>query len=268
MKQRAVDTDILVVIILTIIAIVLVFIIPSEWLPLRILTLPLAFVLPGYALMSALFPGKPFGNAERIIFTLGISASIVILGGLVLNSTTFGLQPRSWGVLLGVITLGASSVAILRQRKQGVVTERQAGFKGLPFTFRQGVLLGIATLIVGGAFAVSIVGAQQQARSGFTQLWMLPAPSSSKVDSSVNLGVSNKESSPMQYHLAVDINGKVIKDWPAIVLSPNQQWKFTLVLQKSLLASSATTPAKIEALLYQASDPKTIYRHVVLWLSA
>ena len=70
----------------------------------------------------------------------------------------------------------------------------------------------------------------------------------------------------MQYHLAVDINGKVIKDWPAIDLSPNQQWKFTLVLQKSLLATSATTPAKIEALLYKASDPKTIYRHVVLWL--
>ena len=118
------------------------------------------------------------------------------------------------------------------------------------------MLLGIATLIVGGAFAVSIVGAQQQARSGFTQLWMLPASSTSKVDNSVNLGVSNKESTPMQYHLAVDINGKLIKDWPAIDLSPNQQWKFTLVLQKSLLAGSATTPAKIEALLYRASDPK------------
>ena len=266
MKQRAVDTDILVVIVLTIVAVVLVFIIPSEWLPLRILTLPLAFVLPGYALMSALFPGKPFGNAERIIFTLGISVSIVILGGLVLNSTTFGLQARSWAVLLGVITLGASAVAILRQREQGEVTERWSGFKDVSFTFRQGVLLGIATLIIGGAFAVSIVGAQQQARSGFTQLWMLPASSTSKVDNSVNLGVSNKESTPMQYHLAVDINGKLIKDWPAIDLSPNQQWKFTLVLQKSLLAGSATTPAKIEALLYRASDPKTLYRHVVLWL--
>ena len=268
MKLRTIDTNLLVVIILTIVAVVLVFIVPSQWLPLRVLTLPLAFVLPGYALMRALFPGKPFGNAERITFSLGISVSIVILGGLVLNSTTFGLQARSWAVLLGVITLTASAVAILRQRNQGVATERQAGFKGLPFTFRQGVLLGIATLIVGGAFAVSIVGAQQQARSGFTQLWMLPTSSTSKVDNSVSLGVSNKEFTPMQYHLAVDINGKVIKDWPAIDLSPNQQWKFTLVLQKSLLAGSATTPAKIEALLYRASDPKTIYRHVVLWLGA
>ena len=268
MKHRVVDTDILVVIILTIVAVVLVFIIPSEWLPLRILTLPLAFVLPGYALMRALFPGKPFGNAERIVFSLGISVSIVILSGLVLNSTTFGLQARSWAVLLGVITLGACAVTILRQRRQRETVERWSGFKDLQFTFRQGVLLGIAAIIVGGAFAVSIVGAQQQARSGFTQLWMLPASATSKVNNSVNLGVSNKESTPMQYHLAVDINGKVIKDWPAIDLSPNQQWKFTLVLQKSLLVGSATTPAKIEALLYRASDPKTIYRHVVLWLGA
>ena len=268
MKQRAVDTNILVVIILTIVAIVLVFIIPSEWLPLRILTLPLAFVLPGYVLMRALFHGKPFGNAERLIFTLGISLSIVILSGLVLNITPFGLQARSWAVLLGIITLGACAVAILRHRKQEEVPERRSGFEDISFSFRQTVLLGIAALIVGGAFAVSIVGAQQQARSGFTQLWMLPASTTSKVNNSVNLGVSNKESTPMQYHLAIDINGKVIKDWPAIDLSPDQQWKFTLVLQKSLLATSAATPAKIEALLYKANDPKTIYRHVVLWLGA
>lgn len=266
MKLRAVDTNLLVVIILTIAAVVLVFIVPSQWLLLRVLTLPLVFVLPGYAMVRALFPGKPFGNAERIIFSLGISLSIVIISGLLLNLTPFGLQERSWAVLLGVITLGASVVTILRQRRQGETAERWAGFKDLHFTFRQGLLLGIAALIVGGAFAVSIIGAQQQARAGFTQLWMLPASGTSKVNNSVRLGLSNKESTPMQYHLAVDINGKLIKDWPAIDLSPNQQWEFTLVLQKSLPASSATTPAKIEALLYRANDPKTLYRHVVLWL--
>jgi uncharacterized membrane protein len=266
MKLRAVDTNLLAVIILTIIAVVLVFIVPSQWLPLRVLTLPLAFILPGYALMRALFPGKPFGYAERIIFSLGISLSIVILSGLLLNLTSFGLQERSWALLLAVITLGASVFAILRQKRQGETAERWSGFKDLHFSFRQGLLLGIAALIVGGAFAVSIIGAQQQAQAGFTQLWMLPASGTSKVENSVSLGLSNKESRPMQYHLSVDFNGKVIKDWPAIDLNPNQQWEFTLVLQKSLPASSASTPAKVEALLYRASDPKTLYRHVVLWL--
>lgn len=266
MKLRAVDTNLLVVIILTIVAVALVFIVPPQWLPLRVLTLPLAFILPGYALMRALFPGKPFGNAERIIFSLGISLSIVILSGLLLNLTPFGLQERSWAAILAIITLGASVFTILRQRRQGETLERWSGFKDWRFSFRQGLLLGIAALIVGGAFAVSIIGAQQQARAGFTQLWMLPASGTSKVENSVRLGLSNKEFSPMQYHLSVDINGKVIKDWPAIDLNPNQQWEFTLVLQKSLPASSATTPSKIEALLYRASDPKTLYRHVVLWL--
>jgi len=122
MKLRTIDTNLLVVIILTIVAVVLVFIVPSQWLPLRVLTLPLAFVLPGYALMRALFPGKPFGNAERITFSLGISVSIVILGGLVLNSTTFGLQARSWAVLLGVITLTASAVFTSLSFGSGVIT--------------------------------------------------------------------------------------------------------------------------------------------------
>jgi uncharacterized membrane protein len=266
MKRRSVD--ILVVIILTIVAVALVFILPSEWLPLRILTLPLAFVLPGYALMRALFPGKPFGNAERIILSLGISLSIVILGGLVLNSTTFGLHARSWAVLLGVITLSASAIVILRQRRQGKTAGNWSALKDLHLTFRQGLLLGIAALIVGGAFVVSIVGAQQQARTGFTQLWMLPAASTSKANDSVRLGLSNKESTPMRYHLAVDINGKILKDWPAIDLSPNQQWEFRLALQKSLLVGSASTPAKIEALLYRADDPKTLYRHAILWFGS
>jgi uncharacterized membrane protein len=268
MKQRAVDINMLVVMILTIVAVVLVFIVPSEWLPLRVLTMPLAFVLPGYALMRALFRGQAFGNAERLIFSLGISLSIVILSGLVLNMTPFGLQARSWAVFLGVVTLGASAVVILRQRRQGEVAEGWSGFKGMHLTFRQGLLLGLALLIVGGAFAVSIIGANQQPRSGFTQLWMLPASGTSKAENAVRLGLSNKESAPMQYRLAVDVNGKAIKEWPAIDLSPNQQWEATLVLQQSLASSSTTAPAKIEAMLYRASDPTTIYRHVVLWLGA
>ena len=258
----------LVVMILTIVAVVLVFIVPSGWLPLRILTLPLAFVLPGYALMRALFREQAFGNAERLIFSLGLSLSIVILGGLALNLTPVGLQARSWAVLLGVVTLGASAVAILRQRRQGEAAEGWSGFKSIRLTFRQGLLLGLAVLIVGGAFAVSIIGAQQQPRSGFTQLWMLPTSGSAKAQDSVSLGLSNKESTPMQYRLTLEINGKVIKEWSAIDLSPNQQWDATLVLRQSLPSSSATAPAKVEAILYRASNPKTMYRYVVLWLGA
>lgn len=267
MKWKTIDRNLSVVIFLTIVAVALVFKIPSEWLLLRVLTLPLACLLPGYAMMQALFRRQDFGNVERLILSLGLSLSIVILSGLLLNLTSFGLQARSWALLLGGITLVASAIAIIRQRKLRETTEKWPRLNGLHITFRQGLLVGIAAIIIGGAFAVSIVGAQLQARQGFTQLWMLPSSSTSKANDSVSLGLTNKESRPMQYHLSVDINGKVIKDWPAIDLSPNQQWKFTLVLQKSLPASSATKPAIIEAFLYQASDPKTIYRYVTLWLN-
>jgi uncharacterized membrane protein len=262
MKQRVVDINMLVVMILTIVAVVLVFIVPSEWLALRILTLPLVFVLPGYALMRALFSGQAFGNAERLIFSLGLSLSIVILGGLVLNLTSFGLQARSWVVFLGAVTLGASLVALLRQRRQGETVEGWSGLKGIHLTFRQGLLASLAVLVVGGAFVVSIIGAQQQPRSGFTQLWMLSASGTSKAEDAVRLGLSNKESRPMQYRLAVDMNGKVMKEWSAIDLSPNQQWEATLVLPQTGHSSSE----RVEAMLYRTDAPTKIYRDVVLWL--
>src|SRR5947209_2751623 len=76
MKHRSVDRDILVVIILSIIALVLAFIAPADWLPFRILTLPLVLLLPGYALTSALLPRQTLGIAERLLLSLGLSLTI------------------------------------------------------------------------------------------------------------------------------------------------------------------------------------------------
>lgn len=262
MKQRAVDIPILATMILTIVAVVLAFVVPSSWLPFRILTLPLAFVLPGYALMRALFRRQAFGYAERLLFTLGLSLSIVILSGLVLNATSFGLQAISWAVLLGAFTLVASAVAILRQLRQRESVEERPGLKGNRFSFRQVLLLVFAVLIVTGAIVFSIIGAQQQPRPGFTQFWMLPASAPSKTENAVLLGISNKEFTPMEYQLTVNMNGKIIKEWPAIDLNINQQWQATLVLP----LIGHTTSTRVEAMLYQADAPTKVYRDVVLWV--
>jgi len=262
MKYRSVDTDIFVVIALTIIAVALAFIVPPDWVPGRILTLPLVFMLPGYALVSALFPRKALGLPECLVFSLGLSLTIVILGGLVLNLTPFGLRADSWAVFLGGFTLGASAFALIRRRGQSISTSGWLGIGSIGFTFRQGVLLGLAALIVSGAVAVSIIGAEQRPSPGFTQLWILPAGGAANAKNVVRLGMSNMESKATKYRLAVNMDGKVVKEWPSIDLNPNEKWEATLVLPQT----GHTGTTRVEAMLYRADTPTKIYRDVVLWL--
>ena len=261
MKYKSIDRDILVVIALTIIAAALAFVLPPGWVPGRILTLPLVLVLPGYALTSALFSRQALDVPKRLVFSLGLSLVVVVLGGLVLNLTPFGLRASSWAVLLGGIILAACAVTFIRRRRQSIPAAGWPGVLSSGFTFRQGLLLGLAGLIVCGAFAVSIIGAERQPYPGFTQLWILPA-GGANTKNAVRLGVSNMESTAMEYRLAVNVNSKVVKEWPSIDLNPNEKWEATLLLPQTGHAGTA----KVEVDLYRADAPATIYRHVMLWL--
>ncbi len=259
MNHRSVD--IFAVVAITLVAVALAFVVPADIVLIRILTLPLVLVLPGYALTSALFPRRTLGVPEHLVFSLSLSLIIVILGGLLLNLTPFGLRASSWSVLLSGITLGASAVALVRRRGQSMSAPGWLRIGNVGLTFRWGLLLGLAGIMVCGAVAVSIIGAERQPYPGFTQLWILPAGGAT-AENAVRLGVSNMESTAMVYRLAVNVDGKVVKEWPSIDLEPNEKWEATLVLPPT---GSAGT-ARVEADLYLADAPTTIYRHVVLWL--
>jgi uncharacterized membrane protein len=257
MKQRSVD--IFAVIAITLIAIILAFVMPQDNVAARIWTLPLVLFLPGYALISALFTKERLGVAERFVFSLGLSLSIAIPGGLLLNLTSFGLRSGSWAVLLGGITIAASVFALIRRRGQASFASGRPWVIG--FTFRQGLLLGLALIVVGGAIAVSIIGAQQQPYPGFTQFWILPA-GQANTRNVVHLGVKNMEPTPMVYRLVVNINNKPLKIWPAIDVNQSDTWEATLVLPQSAKGSST----KVEAKLYREDAPTKVYRDVFLWL--
>lgn len=255
------SADIFAVVVITFAAAVLALLVPPDIVLIRILTLPLVLVLPGYALISALFPRNLLGVVERLVFSLGLSLSIVVLGGLVLNWTPFGLRASSWAVFLAGITLGASAIALIRRRGQSVSAPGWLRVGNVGLTLRQGLLLGLAAVIVCGAIAVSIIGAERQSYAGFTQLWILPT-AGANAENAFRLGVSNMESTAMEYRLAVNMDGKVVKEWPSIDLNPNEKWEVTLVLAPTRSAGVA----RVEADLYRAEAPTTIYRHVVLWL--
>ena len=260
-----VSTVLLPFALLTLVLLVVVAIsaVTPDNMPGRILTLPLVLVVPGYALTAAVFPKRSLGVPERLVLSLGLSLVIVVLGGLLLNLTPFGLRASSWAVLLCGITLSAGAVALVRGQGQSVFATGWFQFGGGGLTRRQGLMVGLAAVVVCAAVAVSSISAARQPFPGFTQLWILPA-GRADAKGAVRLGVSNMEATAMEYSLTVNADGKVVKVWPTIDLKPHQKWEARFVLPQIGQAGAA----RVEARLYRTKAPTAIYRHVVLWLGS
>jgi uncharacterized membrane protein len=233
--------------------------------PARIIALPLVFILPGYALTAVLFPRRTLDFLESLVFTLCLSLLVVMVGGLVLNLLPSGLNTISWAIFSGCFTLAASIGALIRRHGQSLFSLlelEQPQHLSIALTPRQVLLLGLAGIIVVAAIVFSIVGATRQTRAGFTQLWLLQA-NAKQPDTSVQLGINNKEATAMNYSLIVEMNGKVVKTWSSIHLRTDTQWNTVLPLGAARLAKET----KVEVLLYRTDAPTTVYRHVVLWLN-
>ncbi len=77
----------------------------------------LVLVGPGLAFTTALLPVKQLGTAEHVLAALAASIALAVIGGLILDATPWGLQPISWSVILGGVTVAASFAALLRLRR-------------------------------------------------------------------------------------------------------------------------------------------------------
>jgi uncharacterized membrane protein len=228
-----------------------------------ILALPLLFVLPGYTLIEALFHQKLLNSTYRLVLSLGLSLTLAILGGLMLNVLPGGLQSLSWAVFLGLLTtVFALFAAYLRRRVQGREVQVQGARPQ-----RQRLGLNISAYLVGLAITVAILsvlyavsGVEQQPHPGFTQLWMLP-DAQTGTSNAVRLGVRNFEATGVTYRVTITMNGKLVRTWSSVVLKPEQTWN-----QVVLIPSSGAHSLYIEAQLYRLDQPQSVYRNVHLTL--
>jgi len=257
--------------------------------------LPLVLLLPGYAITAALFPKGAIGVSERLLLSLGLSICVTALGGVILNWTPWGLQPASWAVLLGGITLCASLIALRHRNEQAaLLIVSRTGAKGegarsldksrsgpkkrllsklraaeqaisdtVKMTLdlldlRQTLLLGLAVLLVVGAVYVARSGAMQQ-ESGFTQLWITPHEETSEEanENAVLIGIRHMEMIPVNYALEVDIGESDKYRYPSIQFKPNEEWVANVPLPTPLLPGTI-----VEARLYRLDAPEKVYRRV------
>jgi uncharacterized membrane protein len=265
MRQRS--TDLLAAIAITPVAMV-AMLVPATPAPVKvILGIVVVLVLPGYAVTAACIPDRSLRVRvpEYVCLTLGVSLSITVVGGLLLEAIR-RLDGITWSILLGGITLVASAVAL---KRRSVVDARHpqpgqfsSALPDIGRMLRRGLWLGLVVLMVAGAFAISINGAVNQQRSQqSTQLWMLPSGTRGP-EQRVQVGLTNMQPTTTSYNLEVLASGKPVKQWPSIKLEPDEAWQTTLALPQSGAAPGTT----VEAVLYLQQAPSTPYRTVDLRL--
>jgi uncharacterized membrane protein len=83
-----------------------------------VLSIPIILFVPGYLLVSVLFPGKKTEKGldvvEKIALSFGVSIAIVPLLGIVLNYTPWGIRLEPIILSLGAFIFIVGSIAIVR----------------------------------------------------------------------------------------------------------------------------------------------------------
>lgn len=217
------------------------------------LGLPLALLLPGYALSAATLPGSSLGPVERLLFSAGLSLALAALGGLALNLTPAGLGANSWALLLGGLTLAAAEVA-LRRTAAGPTTPPPAP------PYRQIALLGLAALLAAVSLGMAVVGEARPGAASFTQLWLLPSTDARpETGRGVRLGIASREATSTDYLLTLTVDGEQVYD-AEITLLPGARWEAT-----AILPDDVDGPGRLEAILVRATEPGVAYRKVSAW---
>lgn len=231
---------------------VLIGLVVSDFLPpilQGILAIPFVLFVPGYALTNAIFPGLSLRQLERLLIAIGLSLGVIILSGLVLNITPWGLQTSSWLWILSVVTLVASGVAMWRRSQ---VPAKESTRERFQLPLRQAFLYSLAVMVIGFALKLTLTPQAPSNIQGYTSLWISPELEAQA--DTVLVGIHSQEFSTTHYSLQLSYNGQLNLVWPDISLAPGVQWQQSI----SLPAGQGLA----EVVLYRADDPGVIYRQV------
>jgi hypothetical protein len=136
-----------------------------------IVAVPLVVFLPGYALVSALFPVLVIPAVERLLMAVGSSLALVIATGLALAWAGIGLAPVSWAVALATITIIGLAVAWARRLRQGLAGP---GLSVATMPRIAALMVLIAVLVVTDSVLGSRLVATEQQSPAPAELWMIP----------------------------------------------------------------------------------------------
>jgi len=223
-----------------------------------VLALPLVFLLPGYTLTEVLSHKRSVDGTYRFILSLGLSLSMDVLSGFILNILPLGLQEISWVVFLGMLTM-VFTLLVAYLRKGSSIDAMQ-----LPkFRFRKHeyILIGLSLIVTILSLRYSAISVAQQPHPGFTQLWILPSTQTDNT-CAIELGVHSFETTPVKYRITMTANSVQVNIWSSVDLAPQEEWN-RLVPVSPISANNVN----VEVRLYKSDKPEIIYREVHMTLN-
>jgi len=114
--KKLYNADIFLVILLAFIATVSIFTYPLNTFPLRVLpSFLMLFLLPGYALASALYPYKKFGLIKHLLLGIILSASLTLLFTAI---TIFGLLTISSTIIFSILAILTTIMAFIALKRR------------------------------------------------------------------------------------------------------------------------------------------------------
>jgi uncharacterized membrane protein len=220
---------------------------PSWFLPFGIL---MVLFIPGYVLALAILP--QLDRATILLLSLGISISMNIIGGLIINYTPWGLHPFAWAIWLSCISLLG---CIIAAHRRSFLSKTESTRSATPRwnwkilgSFLLSTLLIVTAIIIARNSAI-------EAGTTFTQLWAIPGTNEDGL--TIQIGIHNQESNTIHYELFAESQGAIINQWTDIVLAPGETWTMTMPLLEK-------PKYPITFLLYTADSLDKVYRTVHL----
>ena len=219
-----------------------------------VVALPVALIVPGYALTCGIFPGSNLSTLERFLLTIGFSLGVILLSGIVLNFTPWGLQTRSWLLILSMVNLVTIGFAMWRRRR---ISTEESTKKHISIPILQISFMGLAFLVVGFVLKLSFTPQPPMNIQGYTYLWITPETTAQPA--TFQIGIRSQEFAATNYSLLLTFNGQPELNWPDIRLTPGGEWQQSVRLPAG--------QGLVEAKLYREDNPKVVYRHVSIMLS-
>lgn len=163
-------------------------------------SVPLALVLPGYAISAAAFARSRPGGAQRLVLAIGTSLLLLPLAALLINIIPSGLTTAAWAIFLAFVILYACAVAAVRRPSAPPAAPRRRP----RLRPRDAILLWVAALIVAGAVVLAETPLPAKHAEGYAALWMIP---SGRDGSAVEVGVLSDQQKETDYTLQVSQDG-------------------------------------------------------------
>jgi len=232
--------------------------------PIRMaLALITVIFLPGYTLLSAVFPRRQsLGGIQRTALGFGFSIIIVAALGLLLHLSGLGLDTRSILIAIVIWIWAAGVIALVRDirlspQQRPLIKVKKLSF-GEPNSSRSekflGVSLAVLLVVLAGSFIYFALAPNQG--EIYSEFYILDSrgqadnwPASIKIGASYSLisGVISHEKAPAVFRIDLVQNGRVLGSSNSPRLDPEQKWEAAF----TLTAEGPAGPQLWELLLFK-----------------